>query len=90
MSELDGSAPPDSLRTFCARPAVIALGQLLLHAPAAETGLLGVQRPHARARPLEMSVHGLAPDGYGRLVGFREPGTLAGDFDVLGRAGFAP
>ena len=90
MSELDGSPPPpDSLRTFCAGPAVIAHGQVLFHAPAAETGLLGVQRPHARARPLEMSVHGLAPDGYGRLVGFREQRTLAGDFVVLGWAGFS-
>jgi hypothetical protein len=40
-----------------------------LHAPAAKAGLIRLQRP----RPLEMSVHGLAPDGHWQLFGFREP-----------------
>jgi len=48
-----------------------------------------MQRPHARARSLEVSVHGLASDGHRRLVGVREPWTRAGDFVVLGIVGFA-
>ena len=68
-------SPPTtcSLCAFRAWPAVVSRGQVPHDAPVAKAGIPGVQRPHARARSLEVSVHGPASDGHRRLVGVREP-----------------
>jgi hypothetical protein len=83
---LTGSIPINSFCAFRAwsdNAVVVPHNQINLHSPAAETRLSNLQHPHPRTRPLEMSVHGVTPDGHWRLARVREPWVPPGDFVVL-------
>ena len=72
-----------AFRTWSDNTLVVPHNQIILHSPATEARLPNLQRPHPRTRPLEMSVHGVAPDGHWRLARVRESWVPPGDFVVL-------
>ena len=72
-----------SLCAVCTWPVVVARGQVAVHITAAKACVPGLQRPHPRARSLEVSVHGLTPYGHGRLAGVRDSWDRPGNFVVL-------
>ena len=74
---------PLSLCAVCAWPVIVARRQVAVHPSAAEACVPGLQRPHARARSLEVSVHGLTPNGHWRLAGVRDAWARPRDFAVL-------
>ena len=74
----------NSLCAFCAWSVIVVPhSQITLHSPAAKDRLPSVQHPHTRTWSLEMSVHGVTPDGHWRLASVRESWVRAGDFVVL-------
>jgi hypothetical protein len=72
-----------SLCAVCAWPVVVARRQVAVRASAAEGGVPGLQCPHPRARSLEVSVHGLTPNGHWRLAGVRDAWACPRDFALL-------